>query len=282
MSVTPFLLTTDEGLPIRGDLHVPESRRGRVVICVHGFKGFKDWGFWPEIARRLCDAGYSVVRFNFSHSGIGEDLQTFSEPELFETGTYSREVDDLRRVVRAISRGDLPGSDELDRSRPGLLAHSRGAVSALALSADQAAAAVALWNPVASVMWWDPETRRRWRQTGGWPVVNTRTGQTFSIRTDLLDDAETNAAALDPIQNAARTDVPLLVLVAADDESVAPESGRRLARAAPAERASLRELPGTGHTFGAAHPWKEAPAAFEAAFAATLEHFDRTLAGGRA
>ena len=250
-------------------------------MCVHGFKGFKDWGFWPETAARVCAAGYGVVRFNFSHSGIGEDLQTFSEGELFETGTYTREAMDLRQVLRAAVRGELPGSSRVDWAKPGLVAHSRGAVSALAAAAEGLAGSVVLWNPVASVLWWDAETRRQWRESGGWPVTNARTGQTFSIRTGLLDDAETHRSELDPVANAARTEAPLLVVVAGNDESVSPDAGRRLARAAAAERSSLRELPGTGHTFGAAHPWREAPPAWEAALSATLEHFDRTLGRGR-
>jgi pimeloyl-ACP methyl ester carboxylesterase len=277
MKVTSFRLTTDEGLPIRGDLHTPDSA-GPVIVCVHGFKGFKDWGFWPETARRLCDAGFGVVRFNFSHSGIGEDLQNFTEPALFETGTYTREVQDLRLVLKALARGEIDPAGDLDTARPGLIGHSRGAVSVLAVAASEPVGPLVLWNPVSSLVWWDKETRRRWRETGTWQTVNKRTGQTFAVTTGLLDDAENNRDALHPVANAGRIQTPLLVVVAADDESVPPEAGRRLARAAPAGRGSLRELPGTGHTFGAAHPWQETPAAFEAALAATLEHFDRTLA----
>jgi pimeloyl-ACP methyl ester carboxylesterase len=278
MKVTPFRLTTDEGLPIRGDLHVPDRAGASVIVCVHGFKGFKDWGFWPETARRLCEAGYGVVRFNLSHSGIGEDLQNFTEVDLFETGTYTREVEDLRQVLRALRRAEIAPARELDAARPGLIGHSRGAVSVLAAAAAEPVGSIVLWNPVSSLIWWDKEARRRWRETGVWQTVNKRTGQTFAVRTGLLDDAENNRDALHPLANAARIEAPLLVLVAADDESVPPEAGRRLARAAPAGRGSLRELPGTGHTFGAAHPWQGTPAAFDAALAATLEHFDRTLA----
>src|SRR6202022_3075119 len=79
----PFFLESTEGLPIRGNVDL-RAARAPVLICVHGFKGFKNWGFWPETARRLSDAGYCVVRFNFAHSGVGEDLQSFGEPELFE------------------------------------------------------------------------------------------------------------------------------------------------------------------------------------------------------
>jgi hypothetical protein len=293
-----FSFYNDEGLPIRGDIHSPASDGFPVIVCVHGFKGFKDWGFWPETASRLSQAGYGVVRFNFSHSGVGPDFQTFSEPELFETGTYTREVQDLREVLSrlaALGFGGtqglppgslehtprrLPGGEVPDVSRVGLLAHSRGAVSALAVavSGEFPVRSVALWNPVSSVAWWDEDVRERWRTTGFREVVNTRTGQVFRLKTALLDDAEGNRGRLDPVGNAGRLRVPLLSVVAAEDESVEPASGRRLASAAGL-LGSLSEIAGTGHTFGAAHPFAGTTPALEEAILATREHFDRSLRG---
>lgn len=250
-----------------------------MIVCIHGFKGFKDWGFWPETARRLCEAGYGAVRFNFSHSGLGEDPERFSETRLFETGTYSREVSDLAELLEALVGGRLPAAKRFDLSRVGLVAHSRGSVSALALAAarDSPARSVVLWNPVSSVLWWDGQTRGRWRQSGFWEVVNTRTGQRFHMARDLLDDAEANSERLDPVRNASRATAPILAVVAVGDETLSPDSGRRLARAAKA--GALREIPSTGHTFGAAHPFEKSGPALEDALAATLEHFGRTLGG---
>jgi uncharacterized protein len=273
----PFSFLTDEGLPIRGDLHLPASP-GPLVVCVHGFKGFKDWGFWPETARRLHAAGYAVVRFNFSHSGIGEDLEDFGEPALFESGTYSREVADLRAVLSWLSRGTA-GDSRIDLSRIGFLGHSRGSVASLAVAAsgEFPVRSVVLWNPVSRLLWWSEEERRRWRTKGYWEVVNARTGQVFRVTTALLDDAEGNGERLEPIVNAGRLETRLLVVVARADESVPPESGVRLAREAPAPLGSLVEIPDTGHTFGATHPFAATPAPLEEAIRATIEHFDRTL-----
>jgi pimeloyl-ACP methyl ester carboxylesterase len=280
VSVTVFSFPNGEGLPVRGDVEPPERVGGPVVVCVHGFKGFKDWGFWPETSTRLSKAGYGVVRFNFAHSGIGPDLQTFSEPALFETGTYTREVEDLREVLSRLDKRELPGTRVVDVSRVGLLAHSRGAVSALAVAAsgDFPVRSVALWNPVSSVSWWDEELRERWRRTGFWEVVNTRTGQVFRVKTALLDDAEGNRGPLDPVGNARRLRVPLLSVVATADESVAPASGRRLSSAA-GPLGSLHGIAGSGHTFGASHPFRGPTPALEEAILVTREHFDRTLIG---
>lgn len=275
-----FELSTDENLVIRGDIEAPGGAPGATVVCVHGFKGFKDWGFWPHVARRLRESGRTVVRFNFSHSGIGRDGKTFTETDAFESGTYSREVDDLHRVLRALVRKEIPGSEVVEGSRLALIGHSRGAVSVLAatVAADPPVKSVVLWNPVASVLWWDEAERRRWRERGFWEVVNTRTGQRFHVRTGLLDDAESNRDRLDPMENARRLAAPLLVVVASRDESVPPDSGRRLARAAPQGLATLREIPEIGHTFGAVHPFRESPPPLEEAIGSTLEHLDRAPA----
>jgi len=279
MTELPFSFLSDEGLPIRGDLFSPDNLPAPVVVCIHGFKGFKDWGFWPEVASRLRGAGYGVVRSNFSHSGIGADLETFSEVGLFESGTYTREMEDLREILSRLTERRLPGSEDLDVSRVGLLAHSRGSVSALAVAAsgEFPVRSVVLWNPVSSVLWWDEETRRRWREASLWETVNSRTGQVFRMKTALLDDAEQNRERLHPAVNAGRLRVPLLAVVAAQDETVPVAAGRRLASAA-GQFGSVHEIPATGHTFGAAHPFPGSTPALEEAIRATREHFDRTIA----
>jgi pimeloyl-ACP methyl ester carboxylesterase len=276
----PFSFDNREGLPIRGDILSPGRLHAPVIVCVHGFKGFKDWGFWPEVAGRLCDAGYGAIRFNFSHSGIGADSEKFSEVGLFETGTFTREVEDLREVLLRLTKGRLPGSEGLDVACVGLLAHSRGSVSALAVAAlrEFPVRSLALWNPVSSVLWWDEETRRRWRETGFWEVVNARTGQVFRMKTPLLDDAEKNRDRLHPVVNAGKVHVPVLAVVAVEDETVPAAAGRRLASAA-GEFGSLCEIAATGHTFGAAHPFPGPTPALEEAIRVTREHFGQTLEG---
>ncbi len=278
MKQEPFSFENIEGIPIRGDVLSPGRSGESAVVCIHGFKGFKEWGFWPETADRLCDDGYGVVRFNFSHSGFGTSTDSMTEGELFETGTYSREVRDLEEVLSRLTAGKLPGFGNAGPARVALLAHSRGSVSALAVAASREfpVRSVALWNPVSSVLWWDGETRRRWRESGSWEVANTRTGQVFHMRAALLEDAETNRDRLDPVGNAGRIGVPLLCVVAAEDEAVPAASGRRLAAAAGAF-GTLREIGSTGHTFGAAHPPREPTPALEEAIRATREHFRRTL-----
>ena len=78
----PFAIPSRDGYPLRGDARYQDGLGDgapAVVIC-HGFKGFKDWGFFPEVAAALAASGYLAISFNFSGSGIGSDLCDFTDP----------------------------------------------------------------------------------------------------------------------------------------------------------------------------------------------------------
>ncbi|HEV2131268.1 MAG TPA: hypothetical protein VGR27_09200, partial [Longimicrobiaceae bacterium] len=97
LSLTRWELRPRDGSPpIRGEVHAlagtaPDSA---VVIC-HGFKGFKDWGFFPTLARAIAARGHAAVSFNFSRSGIGADGVDFSALDLFRENTHSHNVDEI-------------------------------------------------------------------------------------------------------------------------------------------------------------------------------------------
>jgi hypothetical protein len=57
-------------------------------VLVHGFKGFARFAFFPFLAERLAANGITAVTFNFSGSGVGEDMESFSDPAAFEENTY--------------------------------------------------------------------------------------------------------------------------------------------------------------------------------------------------
>ena len=74
----PFELSLASRGPLRGDIR--EGRISSAIVVCHGFKGFKDWGFFPYLADCLAaGTGAMVISFNFSGSGIGPDLESFTE-----------------------------------------------------------------------------------------------------------------------------------------------------------------------------------------------------------
>ena len=240
-----FTIESDEGLPIRGDFEAADDPRALVVV-VHGFKGFKHWGFFPWTAQRLLQHGLAICRFNMSRCGIGDDPETFERLDLFEHDTYSTQVRDLAAVVRHAQR-EFPNLPTF------LLGHSRGGGVAL-LGAEDVPnlRGVITWASIARVDRWDEETIRDWRRRGVLEVENARTKQIMRMSPRMLDDYEANAARLDILAATSRLRVPLLVLHGARDESVPVEESRQIA--SRADEATLVILGRASHTFNAIHP----------------------------
>jgi uncharacterized protein len=272
-----FTLPLEDGERIRGDLRLPEGPPpSSAVIVVHGFKGFKDWGFFPHTCETLAEDGHAVVSFNFSLNGIGSEPGEFTRLESFARNHLTREVDEVLRVLREVEGGELlPGPVE----RIGLLGHSRGGGIA-ALAAREAGArvsALVTWAAVATFDRWDRNTKETWRSTGRIHTLNARTGQEMPLDLQLLEDYEANRDRLDIEAAVAALEIPTLLIHGDADAAVSVEDAHRLHHANPATE--LRLVPGAGHTFEARHPFAGTTPELDDALSATRGHFRRHLPG---
>ena len=262
-----------------GPIHVDVRAGGRssarpAVVVVHGFKGFKDWGFFPPLAERIARAGMTAVTFNMSGSGVDAAGEP-AHPERFGRNTYEAELRDTATVIEALLRGELGTAPP---STLGLVGHSRGGGVALlhAVEDDQVHALVT-WAAISRIDRWDAETHRRWRTEGSLEIVNARTGQRIPVGTALLDEVESAAERLDIERAARQLDIPWLLIHGTDDESVPLREGERLARLGGPEVTTWLPVDGAGHTFGAGHPWKPPVPAAELVFDATLQFLASAL-----
>ncbi|HEX6991604.1 MAG TPA: alpha/beta fold hydrolase [Gemmatimonadales bacterium] len=261
-----------------GELFVDVRAGGRqaarpAVVLVHGFKGFKDWGFWPPFADRLARAGVTAVSFNTSGSGVDPEGNA-TLGERFAHNTFSTDLADIATVVDALVAGALGVAPP---SSLGLVGHSRGGgMSILHAARDPRVKALVTWAATASTNRWGPETRKRWRQAGQLNVTNARTGQVLPMYTDLLEDVEQHAEALDILRAARALAIPWLIIHGRQDETVSFADAEALLRASGHPKTELFPMDHTGHTFGASHPWRPVAAA-EAVFDRTIGFLAREL-----
>ena len=272
---TTFQLVGADGGPLRGAMRTAGGGEGRpaVLIC-HGFKGFKDWGFFPKLADRLACAGFTAVSFNFSGSGIGPDGETFSEPERFGHATFSNDLEDIGIVFAGLRAGTLvEGVGPPDRV--GLFGHSRGGGMALVYTADsEDVAALVTWAAIGSVHRWPQETVAQWRREGKIAVTNARTGEILPVYTDLLDDLDQNGKRrLDLLAAARRLQTPWLILHGDTDETVPVVDAHGFFEAASHDTAKLHIVGGGSHTLGSRHPWAGSTAELELAMGETVGWF---------
>jgi uncharacterized protein len=258
VAVERFEISSPEGLPIRGIIERP-SRARSLALILHGFKGFKEWGFFPWLAERLHQSRIATCRFDFSRSGITEGSETFDRLDLFADDTYSRQLNDLNAVVHHLAR--QPALAELPLT---VFGHSRGgAIALLGAARIPRLHSVVVWSSIASLNRWDEPTQAEWRRRGSLEIVNQRTGQVMALSTAILDDLEANRTRLDLPAAIATLDVPLLVIHGGSDESVDIADGRLIARSAP--NATLVVIERASHTFGAIHPLVHVPRQLEVA-----------------
>jgi uncharacterized protein len=252
VSAEEFRLESDEGLPIRCSIDLPIAPRA-VVVIIHGFKGFRNWGFFPWLGESFAAAGAAALRFDMSRNGVGESSDTFDRLDLFRDDTYSTQLADLRTVIAHLRR-----RPDLSTLPLFLFGHSRGgAIAILGAREAEPVAGVLTWAAISAVDRWDEPTRRDWRARGELSVENARTRQIMTMSTRMLEDAEENRRRLDVLGAAEELTAPLLLLHGGRDEAVPVEEARVISRRA--ENASLVIVGGGSHTFGAIHPLVHVP-----------------------
>jgi len=278
---TPFALHNPSGDLIRGDIHLLEKENATpapVVVICHGFKGFKDWGFFPYLAQRLAEAEFGAVRFNFSHNGVGEDLQNFTELDKFAVNTIGKEMEDLESVLDALRVGRLPGSDRMDASRIALLGHSRGVATAILVGSGYPGVRTLIaWAGISSVDRYPAPVKEGWRNVGKLPIINARTGQEMPLAVSVLEDLEINREKYDILKAVAGLEIPFLVVHGDEDETVPLSEGSLLHDSTPRGLRGLQLIPGGGHAFGAVHPFAGPTPELKEAVRVTLEWLSTRL-----
>ena len=250
-------LTAADGGPLPVDVRTG-ARPGEVrpvAVILHGFKGFKDWGFFPRVAERLATAGFTAVSFNFSGSGVAQGDQ-FTEIDRWRHQKPSTDLEDVRIVVDHFA---AQGARTF-----GLLGHSRGgALAILHAARDRRVNRLVTWAAVNHFLRFPEQDVARWRREGTMDVVNQRTGQVLPLDRDALDDVETNHDLLDVPAAAARLDVPWLIIHGDRDPAVDISIAHKLRQASGAPRTELLEVPGGDHVFGIRHPWQGSTSDFD-------------------
>ncbi|MGI9013563.1 MAG: alpha/beta hydrolase [Phycisphaerales bacterium] len=246
--------------PIIGTTHVPDCDVCGHVVIAHGFKGYKDYGMFPCLAHQFAAHGFVAHRFNFSHSGMTNEVATFARPDLFKRDTWNHQVHDLRAVTSAVREGTLPGGHN---SGPIVLfGHSRGGVTVL-LTVGRAAADESFPQPTgvitaaapASTCSLDEEQKQALRQNGFLQSPSSRTGQTLRIGREWLEEQEADPQSHDLLNLIPNIDVPLLIVHGEDDPTVDPASARIIADAATSAEAHVVMIRGANHVFNTPNPF---------------------------
>ncbi|MCG8575567.1 MAG: lysophospholipase [Flavobacteriales bacterium] len=255
------------------DCQIPEGAKA-VVIFVHGYKGYKDWGAWNLVQKRFINAGFGFVKFNMSHNGgtVGNSID-FPDLDAFGRNCYSYELDDLHTIIQETHRMI---HQELELTIPiYLLGHSRGGgVSVLAAAENDKIAKIISLAGISDIGSRFPEgdLLDDWKIAGVQHVKNARTNQMMPHFYSFYEDFERNVDRLNIEKAATSLKIPFLQIHGDMDVSVSISEGMRLAQWT---NTRLSVIKGAEHTFGTKQPWNsnEIPDDMEKVIEKAIEFF---------
>lgn len=272
-----FVLNTKKNEKIRITTYGYENlETAPCLIFVHGFKGFKDWGFWPYTGKFFADNGFFVLSFNFSHNGIGEGITEFTELDKFADNTFSLELDELNELIDAYLNNFF---GMRKNNKIGIVGHSRGGGDALIVaSRRKEISAVVTWAAVANFNRYSERQANEWRKNGFFEVLNTRTNQLMKLNVTLLDDIEQNKNDLLNLQKALeKLNKPLLIIHGEQDLSVKIDEGEQIYNWSNKELTDFVKIKSAGHTFNITHPFVGSNPKFDMILQKTLNFFKQHL-----
>ena len=246
------------------------------LFFVHGFKGFKDWGFWPFVGNYFAKNGFFILTFNFSHNGIGENLTEFTELDKFANNTFSLELKELNEIIDAYLNNFF---GKKSKKPIGILGHSRGGGDSLLVSSKRKEiGAVVLWASVANFNRYSERQAKEWRKKGVFEVLNTRTNQMMKLNVSLLEDLEKNKGGSLNLENAVKTlGKPLLILHGEQDLAVPVKESELIYNWSDKEKTEFHKISATGHTFDITHPFEGSNPKFNFVLDNTLKFFNKNL-----
>lgn len=235
---------------IVGDItYDDKNTNAPLVIFVHGFKGFKDWGAHNLVARYFAQNGYRYLKFNLSHSGVTPAKPNdVSDMDAFAANTVSKEMLDVDIVIDYALQ-------KLGVKQVFLIGHSRGGgLSILQAANNPHIKGLITWSAIADFSsLWGKEREKEWRAEGKIYVMNARTKEKMPLNVTLLIDFEANKEKLNIINSAKRINIPWLIVQGDDDVNVPFETAQQLADANLNSR--LIKVEGANHVYGASHPY---------------------------
>lgn len=231
------------------DLEIPSNFNQKLILFVHGYMGFKDWGAWGLMQHYFVEKGFGFCKFNLTHNGIGlNDVENFTDFEAFASNSYSKEVEDVLIMIDFV-QNQVPADTELI-----LIGHSRGGGDVLLASNHPFISKIVTLAAISSIenRFSDRKMMEEWKQQGVRYVTNQRTKQDLPHFYSQVEDFIANKDKLSIEKACKNLQKPLLIIHGERDTSVTIEEAYDISKWA---NTSLHIIKNTDHVFGSSQPW---------------------------
>ncbi len=270
------LINTDNTI-IYGDIRQPsEAGRYPIVLILHGFKSWKDWGFFPYVSEQMATAEYISVNISFSHCGVTPGSDFIDKVEEFSNGTVTQQIEDVINVITSIKLNSI---EEIDLSshwdgRIFIIGHSRGgAIAIIVASRIEGINGLALWAPIARFIRVSARQKELWINEGKFTFTDAQSKRELYIKKSYIDDIENNDN-FDLIKASSMLTMPAIFLHGKQDMTVLAKESETLFDAIQHKNKKIEIIERTGHTFGINHPFISAGDVLNSIISKTATFFE--------
>ena len=156
-----------------------------LVIFVHGFKGFKDWGQFPLVADFFSKNGIAFLKMNFSFNGTTpESPIDFVDLEAFGENNFSKEIIDITSLINVLhSKNSLLDLNEIDLTNITLMGHSKGGATSIITGNENIyIQKIVTWGAVLDIhKRYASSELEAWKNAGVIYIYNGRTDQQMPL-----------------------------------------------------------------------------------------------------
>lgn len=195
--------SSTDNLKLCGIWHLPKEKTDKAIILAHGITVDKDEdGIFPDLAKKLCEKGFAVFRFDFRGSGESEGKSVDM--------TIKGEIEDLKAAVNYVLKSGYKKIGLLGASFGGGIATTVGSIYQNKIKC------LCLWNPdlnhdhtfLHPITPWLKQKRfkiRRDFEEKGWSELGSRR---FKIGKQLFDEMEKHL----PYKDIKKIKIPTMIV----------------------------------------------------------------------
>ena len=274
MILKQFSISLGDGV-LHGDLHYAGHTSCPILLIIHGFRGSKNWGFFPTIAEEFAQNGSIVLTWNMSLNGYSKNSQYIDQPDNFARNTITQEMVDTQSIIDSILQDDRIISGDIRSHWNGdihVLGHSRGGGIGILISAENPSIKkLALWNTISRFGRFTERQKKLWSDTGTFPIDETEDGKVIAMNYTYISDLEFHGDEYSPLRAITEVSADILIVHAEQDMTVPIREAHALQE--KSHSAHMHSIPQAGHIFGCTHPFTEMTSSLRDAIDTTTAFF---------